>query len=204
MRKSTNARVTVLPPLRDRVFAASFALWRNAPHSPTQPNPKQQWDGVENKASVLLYLLGAAVLLWLSDKVVGAVEGLPVVSVMGGRLMGGRWCVYVCTLASGGDGGVGGWRLVVARAGQRQPDGRNRVGSNLCPRSSTHHNTTHHNATTHQQRDVKTSQIPKVLELVGLVYVSWFSYRYLLFRESREELAGDVEALKDKITGGDL
>eukprot|EP00803_Ostreobium_quekettii_P003811 evm.model.scf_2003.5 EVM.evm.TU.scf_2003.5 scf_2003:25910-29797(-) len=43
--------------------------------------------------------------------------------------------------------------------------------------------------------------LPKVFELVGLVYTSWFVYRYLLFKSSREELIRDVDALKDKITG---
>jgi hypothetical protein len=43
--------------------------------------------------------------------------------------------------------------------------------------------------------------LPKLLELVGLGYTSWFVYRYLLFKSSREELAKDVEELKKKITG---
>jgi len=43
--------------------------------------------------------------------------------------------------------------------------------------------------------------LPKLMELVGLGYTSWFVYRYLLFKSSREELAKDVEELKKKITG---
>eukprot|EP00879_Flechtneria_rotunda_P027691 GHRR01029675.1.p1 GENE.GHRR01029675.1~~GHRR01029675.1.p1 ORF type:complete len:149 (-),score=44.43 GHRR01029675.1:567-1013(-) len=43
--------------------------------------------------------------------------------------------------------------------------------------------------------------VPKVLELVGLGYTSWFVYRYLLFKSSREELVRDVEELKKRITG---
>lgn len=43
--------------------------------------------------------------------------------------------------------------------------------------------------------------LPKVLELVGLGYTGWFVYRYLLFKESRKELAVDIEELKSKITG---
>lgn len=43
--------------------------------------------------------------------------------------------------------------------------------------------------------------LPKLLELVGLGYTSWFVYRYLLFKSSREELSKDVEELKKKITG---
>lgn len=35
-------------------------------------------------------------------------------------------------------------------------------------------------------------------------YTAWFVYRYLLFKDSREELVKDVEDLKKKITGGDL
>ncbi|KAG6527741.1 hypothetical protein ZIOFF_009867 [Zingiber officinale] len=43
--------------------------------------------------------------------------------------------------------------------------------------------------------------LPKVLELVGLGYTGWFVYRYLLFKESRKELASDIEDLKKKIAG---
>ncbi|KAG8094337.1 hypothetical protein GUJ93_ZPchr0012g20626 [Zizania palustris] len=43
--------------------------------------------------------------------------------------------------------------------------------------------------------------LPKILELVGLGYTGWFVYRYLLFKESRKELAGDIETLKKKIAG---
>lgn len=43
--------------------------------------------------------------------------------------------------------------------------------------------------------------LPKVFELVGLGYTAWFTYRYLLFKENREELLDDVEALKKKIAG---
>jgi len=43
--------------------------------------------------------------------------------------------------------------------------------------------------------------VPKFLELVGLGYTSWFVYRYLLFKSSREELLEDVEELKRKISG---
>ena len=42
---------------------------------------------------------------------------------------------------------------------------------------------------------------PKLLELVGLGYTAWFTYRYLLFKSSREELSKDVDELKKKITG---
>lgn len=44
-------------------------------------------------------------------------------------------------------------------------------------------------------------QIPKVFELVGLGYTAWFTYRYLLFKSSREELVQDIEVLKKKISG---
>uniref|UniRef100_A0A2P2LAW0 Cyanobacterial aminoacyl-tRNA synthetase CAAD domain-containing protein n=1 Tax=Rhizophora mucronata TaxID=61149 RepID=A0A2P2LAW0_RHIMU len=45
--------------------------------------------------------------------------------------------------------------------------------------------------------------IPKVMELVGLGYMGWFVYRYLLFKSSRKELATDIEALKKKIAGSE-
>ncbi|KAG2653770.1 protein CURVATURE THYLAKOID 1A, chloroplastic-like [Panicum virgatum] len=43
--------------------------------------------------------------------------------------------------------------------------------------------------------------LPKIMELVGLGYTGWFVYRYLLFKESRKELASDIESLKKKIAG---
>ncbi|KAL3342190.1 hypothetical protein AABB24_026292 [Solanum stoloniferum] len=43
--------------------------------------------------------------------------------------------------------------------------------------------------------------LPKFLELVGLGYFGWFVYRYLLFKSGRDELGGDIQALKKKITG---
>ncbi|KAK3194682.1 hypothetical protein Dsin_025992 [Dipteronia sinensis] len=43
--------------------------------------------------------------------------------------------------------------------------------------------------------------VPKLLELVGLGYTGWFVYRYLLFKQSRKELATDIEAIKKKISG---
>jgi hypothetical protein len=46
--------------------------------------------------------------------------------------------------------------------------------------------------------------LPKALELVGLGYTAWFTYRYLLFKSSREELKKEVEELKKKVAGNDL
>ncbi|KAG9458130.1 hypothetical protein H6P81_002638 [Aristolochia fimbriata] len=43
--------------------------------------------------------------------------------------------------------------------------------------------------------------LPKIMELVGLGYSGWFVYRYLLFKQSRKELASDIEDLKKKIAG---
>eukprot|EP00241_Pyramimonas_parkeae_P007519 CAMPEP_0114252802 /NCGR_PEP_ID=MMETSP0058-20121206/16042_1 /TAXON_ID=36894 /ORGANISM="Pyramimonas parkeae, CCMP726" /LENGTH=163 /DNA_ID=CAMNT_0001366783 /DNA_START=100 /DNA_END=591 /DNA_ORIENTATION=+ len=43
--------------------------------------------------------------------------------------------------------------------------------------------------------------LPKLMELVGLGYTSWFVYRYLLFKSSRKDLIADVEELKQKIAG---
>lgn len=43
--------------------------------------------------------------------------------------------------------------------------------------------------------------LPRVFELVGLGYSAWFTYRYLLFKSSREELVQDIESLKKKISG---
>lgn len=43
--------------------------------------------------------------------------------------------------------------------------------------------------------------IPKLLELVGTGYSAWFTYRYLLKKESRNELKADIEAIKEKVLG---
>uniref|UniRef100_A0ACD5Z3E8 Uncharacterized protein n=1 Tax=Avena sativa TaxID=4498 RepID=A0ACD5Z3E8_AVESA len=43
--------------------------------------------------------------------------------------------------------------------------------------------------------------LPKIMELVGLGYTGWFVYRYLLFKESRKQLADDVDSLKKSIAG---
>ncbi|KAL6783772.1 CGL129 [Auxenochlorella protothecoides x Auxenochlorella symbiontica] len=80
-----------------------------------------KWDKVDNKTSVVVYGVGALVLLWLSSTIVGALNSVPLV--------------------------------------------------------------------------------PRLLELVGLGYTGWFTYRYLLFKSSREELLDDIESLKSKIAG---
>ncbi|GMP61247.1 hypothetical protein CsSME_00023784 [Camellia sinensis var. sinensis] len=38
--------------------------------------------------------------------------------------------------------------------------------------------------------------LPKLIELVRLGYTGWFVYQYLLFKDSRKEIATDIEALK--------
>ncbi|CAI0424834.1 unnamed protein product [Linum tenue] len=45
--------------------------------------------------------------------------------------------------------------------------------------------------------------LPKIMELVGLGYTGWFVYRYLLFKQSRKELATDIDTLKKKIAGSE-
>ncbi|KAK1620034.1 hypothetical protein QYE76_025551 [Lolium multiflorum] len=41
--------------------------------------------------------------------------------------------------------------------------------------------------------------LPKVLELIGTGYSVWFTAKYLLFKESRDELFAKYEDLKDRI-----
>merc|ERR550514_904560 len=43
--------------------------------------------------------------------------------------------------------------------------------------------------------------LPRLMELVGLSYSAWFTYRYLLFKSSRQELTQDIEELSKKISG---
>ncbi|PNW83242.1 hypothetical protein CHLRE_05g233950v5 [Chlamydomonas reinhardtii] len=45
--------------------------------------------------------------------------------------------------------------------------------------------------------------LPKLMELVGLGYSAWFTYRYLLFKSSREELMKDIGDLSKKISGSE-
>ncbi|XP_030455884.1 protein CURVATURE THYLAKOID 1D, chloroplastic [Syzygium oleosum] len=42
---------------------------------------------------------------------------------------------------------------------------------------------------------------PKLMEVVGLGYTFWFTSRYVLFKESREELATKIEELKQQVLG---
>lgn len=44
-------------------------------------------------------------------------------------------------------------------------------------------------------------QLPKVMELVGLGYSTWFVYRYVLYKDSRKELVEQFDALKEKVSG---
>lgn len=39
-----------------------------------------QWDGVENKSSVIVYGAGSIVVLWLAATIVGALNSIPLVS----------------------------------------------------------------------------------------------------------------------------
>ncbi|KAL6575889.1 hypothetical protein OROHE_000360 [Orobanche hederae] len=43
--------------------------------------------------------------------------------------------------------------------------------------------------------------LPKMLELVGLGYMVWFSSRYLIFKENRDELFARVEQMKQEVLG---
>ncbi|XP_052197471.1 protein CURVATURE THYLAKOID 1D, chloroplastic isoform X1 [Diospyros lotus] len=42
---------------------------------------------------------------------------------------------------------------------------------------------------------------PKLLEVVGLGYTVWFSTRYLIFKENREELVAKIEEIKLRVLG---
>eukprot|EP00894_Picocystis_sp_ML_P002603 jgi/Pico_ML_1/53120/g3727.t1 len=49
-----------------------------------------------------------------------------------------------------------------------------------------------------------SEKLPKLMELVGLGYTAWFTYRYLIFKNSRKELVEDIEELKSKIAGATI
>jgi hypothetical protein len=38
-------------------------------------------------------------------------------------------------------------------------------------------------------------------QLIGIIYSGWFVYRYLLKAENRQELAQEIEAIKQQVTG---
>ncbi|KAK1301461.1 Uncharacterized protein QJS10_CPB12g01426 [Acorus calamus] len=42
---------------------------------------------------------------------------------------------------------------------------------------------------------------PKLMEVIGLGYTVWFSYRYLIFKRNRDELFSKIEQFKDEILG---
>ncbi|XP_051140306.1 protein CURVATURE THYLAKOID 1D, chloroplastic-like [Andrographis paniculata] len=44
---------------------------------------------------------------------------------------------------------------------------------------------------------------PKVLELVGLGFTIWFSSRFLIFKENRDELIGRIEHVKKQMLGSE-
>merc|ERR1719356_246907 len=43
--------------------------------------------------------------------------------------------------------------------------------------------------------------LPKLLELVGTGYSAWFTYRYLLKKDTRAELVADIEKVKADVLG---
>ncbi|KAG7031301.1 Protein CURVATURE THYLAKOID 1D, chloroplastic [Cucurbita argyrosperma subsp. argyrosperma] len=43
--------------------------------------------------------------------------------------------------------------------------------------------------------------VPKLLEIVGLGYTLWFAARFLLFKESRDELAAKIDEIKEQVIG---
>lgn len=42
---------------------------------------------------------------------------------------------------------------------------------------------------------------PKVMELVGLGFTVWFSYRYLIFKNKRDEWFAKIDDFKEQILG---
>jgi len=156
------------------------------PRAPT--NPHQQWDKVENKTGVVIYGAGAVVLLWLSSTIVGAIDHVPLVSI--------RFCTRSQGLPSAHRG------LAVGAMHALQPHGFQPRRFSLATAPSAHPYSPLKPPP--PRPPPPPPQIPKLFELVGLGYTAWFVYRYLLFKDSREELVKDVDSLKKKITGGEL
>ncbi|CAJ1931324.1 unnamed protein product [Sphenostylis stenocarpa] len=44
---------------------------------------------------------------------------------------------------------------------------------------------------------------PKLLEVIGLAYAVWFTSRFLLFKQNRDELSSKIDELKEQIFGSD-
>ncbi|XP_010939739.1 uncharacterized protein [Elaeis guineensis] len=42
---------------------------------------------------------------------------------------------------------------------------------------------------------------PKVMEIVGLAFTIWFSSRYLIFKENRDEFFAKIDELKEQVLG---
>ncbi|KAG1342291.1 protein CURVATURE THYLAKOID 1D, chloroplastic [Cocos nucifera] len=42
---------------------------------------------------------------------------------------------------------------------------------------------------------------PKVMEIVGLAFMIWFSSRYLIFKKNRDELFAKIDDLKEQVLG---
>jgi CAAD domains of cyanobacterial aminoacyl-tRNA synthetase len=134
-----------------------------------------QWENTNNKTSVVLYSVGAVVALWLTSTVVGAVNNVPLVSWQSARAAAGlqapvggvaaaSWCcMYVWLLCRA-------WWHLVASGG-----GAQRVAGHVF-------RTARCTWTCSVWALVCALQLPKLLELVGLGYSAWFTYRYLLFK----------------------
>ncbi|KAK4417097.1 protein CURVATURE THYLAKOID 1D, chloroplastic [Sesamum alatum] len=46
--------------------------------------------------------------------------------------------------------------------------------------------------------------LPKVLELLGLGYTLWFTSRYLIFKQNRDELLARIEQIKQQVLGSNV
>jgi hypothetical protein len=159
--KDLSEKVRLNPSCRPRSRACGHARMRApCPPPPHAPLPSlnPQWDKVENKTGVVIYGAGAVVALWLSSTVIGAINAVPLV-----RPRPHAGCMRLhAAVARMQTHACKGFRLAASLA---------HTINLIAP---------------HPPR--RLPQLPKLMELVGLGYTAWFVYRYLLFKDSREEL----------------
>ena len=163
-----------------------------------------QWDKVENKTSVVVYGAGSIVTLWLASTIVGALNGIPLVSTLPAQLppllrASGAHARAHCGVAAarGGHAAAGTPCLTLVQDCVAQEHSCSRC----CPLVPAYPSQPLSPARV-RCLSCRPPQVPKLFELVGLGYTAWFTYRYLLFKSSREELVEDIESLKKKIRCG--
>ena len=141
-----------------------------------------QWENTNNKTSVVLYAVGAVVALWLTTTVVGAVNNVPLVRT------------HHCRDQRQGPstGSLAACAAAIRSAVRCAPASRQSIACANCwhwagaaclkRRTNVHWKVYIEDMEYSAVTMNLLLQLPKLLELVGLGYSAWFTYRYLLFK----------------------